>query len=409
MPFDIKIVEYGDDFSDAVDVTFSRPAERGRGAFRRDLFAEEIAAGRVIGAYDGDRVVGTFANFRNTVSVPGGAAVPVAAVTSVSVAQTHRRRGILSAMTATALRQSADAGEPLSILIPAEWPIYGRFGYGHATDEVCYRFDSKRCAVTGPLPGTVDYASAPEWVEELPAVYDRLRATTPGAIEYRNRLWERDAGLLTHDGKPTDKEKLFALYRDESGTVRGGVTYSVKTGDWSGFVANDRAEAEMFAEDSTARVRLLQFLWEQDWIATFDVESFPADDSWRHLMANPRFAREISRYDVLWARVLDVAAALEARTYENEGRLVLAVTDPAGFAEGVYVLEGGPAGATVKRSTENPDVTLPVRTLGALYFGHHAATALARVGEITEEKAGGLALADRLFKTAIPPHCATWF
>ncbi|MEZ0108125.1 putative acetyltransferase [Catenulispora sp. EB89] len=409
MPFDIKIVEYSDDFSDAVDVTFSRPAQRGRGAYRRQIFADEIAAGRVIGAYDGDRVVGTFANFRNTVSVPGGAAVPAAAVTSVSVAQTHRRRGILSAMIATALRQSADAGEPLSILIPAEWPIYGRFGYGHATDETSYRFDSKRCAVSRPLPGTVDYASAQEWVEELPAAYDRLRATTPGAIEYRNRLWERDAGLLTHDGKPTDKEKLFALYRDESGTVRGGVTYSVKEGDWNGFVANDRAEAEMLAEDSTARVRLLQFLWEQDWITTFDVETFPADDSWRHLMANPRFARETSRHDVLWARVLDVAAALEARAYETEGRLVLAVTDPAGYAEGVYALEGGPAGATVKRSTENPDVTLPVQTLGALYFGHHAATALARVGEITEEKAGGLALADRLFKTAVPPHCVTWF
>jgi predicted acetyltransferase len=409
MPFEIKIAAYDDDFSDTVDVAFSRPADRGRGPFRRQLFAADIAAGRVIAAHDGDRVVGTFGNFQNTVTVPGGASVPASAVTSVSVAQSHRRRGILSSMMATALRQSVDLGDPLSILIPAEWPIYGRYGYGHATDEVRYHFDSKRCAVTAPLPGTVDYASATEWVEQLPAVYDRIRATTPGAVEYRNRQWERDAGLLTHDGKPTDKEKLFALYRDEAGTVRGGVTYSVKGGDWEGFVANDRAEATVFAEDPTARVRLLQFLWEQDWITTFDVDEFPVDDSWRHLMANPRYARETGRYDVLWARVLDVAAALEARTYEGEGRLVLAVTDPAGYAEGVYVLEGGPAGATVKRSTETPDLTLPVRTLGALYFGNHAATALARVGEITEEKPGGLALADRMFKTAIPPYCATWF
>ncbi|MEY9908582.1 putative acetyltransferase [Catenulispora sp. MAP12-49] len=410
MPIEIKVGDaYGDGFSDAVDVAFSRPGDRGRGAFRRELFAADIAAGRMIAAYDGDRVVGTFANYQNTVTVPGGAAIPAAAVSSVSVAQSHRRRGILSSMMASALRQSADAGEPLSILIPAEWPIYGRFGYGHSTDEVRYRFDSKRCAPARPLPGTVDYASAEEWLQEAPAVYDRLRAATPGAIERRNQWWEREAGLLTHDGKPTDKDQLFALYRDESGTVRGSACYEVKAGGWEGFIADDSATAYFAAEGPVARVRLLQFLWEQDWITTFDVHKFPADDSWRHLMANPRFARETARYDVLWTRVLDVVAALGARTYEGEGRLVLAVTDPAGYAEGVYALEGGPSGASVKRTTETPDLTLPVQTLGALYFGHHAATALARVGEATEEKAGALAVADRMFKTAIPPHCATWF
>ena len=409
MPIEIRIVDYGDDFSDAVDVSFNHPSNRGRGAFRRQVFADDIAAGRVIAAYDGDRLVGTFGNFQNTVTVPGGAPVPVSAVTAVGVAQTHRRRGILSSMMATGLRQSADAGEALSILIPAEWPIYGRFGYGHASDETRYQFDSKRCAAARPLPGTVDYATAEEWVQELPAVYDRLRATTPGAIERRNQWWEREAGLLTHDGKPTDKDQMFVLYRDESGTVRGTAYYSVKEGSWDGFVANDTAEAFVLAEDAVARVRLLQFLWEQDWITSFTVEKFPADDSWRHLMANPRLARETTRADVLWARVLDVAAALEARTYEGEGRLVLAVTDPAGYAEGVYALEGGPAGATVKRTTETPDLTLPVQTLGALYFGHHAATPLARVGEIAEEKAGALALADRMFKTAVPPYCVTWF
>ncbi|MEY9929418.1 putative acetyltransferase [Catenulispora sp. GP43] len=410
MPIKIKVGDgYSDAFSDAVDVAFSRPGDRGRGAYRRQLFAADIAAGRMIAAYDGDRVVGTFANYENTVTVPGGAAIPATAVSSVSVAQSHRRRGILSSMMAASLRQSADAGEPLSILIPAEWPIYGRFGYGHATDEVCYRFDSRRCALERPLPGTVDYASATEWLQEAPAVYDRLRVATPGAVERRNQWWEREAGLLTPDGKPTDKDQLFALYRDESGTVRGTACYSVKGGDWSGFVADDQATAYFVAEDPVARVRLLQFLWEQDWITTFEVRRFPADDSWRHLMANPRMARETERYDVLWARVIDVVAALQARTYESEGRLVLAVTDPAGHAEGVYALEGGPSGASVKRTTESPDLTLPVQTLGALYFGHHAATALGRVGEVTEEKAGALALADRMFKTAVPPHCATWF
>jgi predicted acetyltransferase len=413
MTIEIKVAADADiaDFSDAIDLGFYHPENRGlRGASRREWYAEDVAAGRFIAAYDGPRVVGTFHNSQNRVTVPGGASVPVGAVTAVTVNQTHRRRGILTSMMATGLRQSADAGEPLSILIPAEWPIYGRHGYGHAADEVRYRFEANRCAVARPLPGTVEFVLAAEYAAEIPAAYDRLRAVTPGAIERRNKLYERDAGLLAWDGKPTDKQFFFALYRDGSGTVRGGVQYKFTDGDWEDFVPDGAAtEVSFVAEDHVARVRLLQFLWEQDWVATFDVETFPADDTWRHLMANPRYARQKQRIDVLWARVLDAPAALEARTYENEGRLVVAVTDPAGYAEGVYALEGGPAGASVKRTTETADITMPVQTLGALYFGHHAASALARVGELTEDKPGALAVADRMFKTAIPPFCATWF
>lgn len=411
MPIEIKVVSDAgfDDFSDAMDVGFHSPGNRGRGPFRRGLLADDLAAGRMIGAYDGDRVVGTFGNYRNTLTVPGGASVPVSAVSAVAVAQTHRRRGILSSMIAKGLRQSADAGEPLSILIPAEWPIYGRFGYGHATDEARYTFETNRCRLARPLPGTVEFVSAQEFVEEGKGVYDRLRAGTPGAIERRNAWWEREAGLMTPDGKPTDKDWLFVVYRDEAGTARGVAYYKPEHGKWEGFVPDNSAEAFVAAEDHVARVRLLQFLWDQDWFSSFSVEKFPIDDSWRHLMADPRVARQKQRYDVLWVRVLDVVAALQARTYEGEGRLVLAVTDPDGYAEGVYALDGGPFGATVKRTSESPDLTLPVQTLGALYLGHHAATALARVGEATEEKAGAMALADRMFRTAIPPYCATWF
>ncbi|MBW8805262.1 MAG: GNAT family N-acetyltransferase [Catenulisporales bacterium] len=412
MPIEIKVVTESDydDFSDAMWVGFLQPGNRGQGPFRRGVFADQIAAGRVIGAYDGSRIVGTFGNHGNRVTVPGGASVPTGAVTAVGVAQTHRRRGILSSMMAKGLKQSVEAGEPLSILIPAEWPIYGRYGYGHAADETRYRFDSKHCAIARPLPGTVEFVSGSEWAQETPALYDRLRATTPGAIERRNQWHERDAGLLTHDGKPTDKDSLFVLYRDESGTPRGSMKYTVADEDhWYGFVPSGSAEARIDAEDEVARIRLLQFLWEQDWISTFEVLKFPVYESWRHLMANPRHARQIDRYDVLWARVLDAPAALSARTYEGEGRLVLAVTDPAGYAGGVYALEGGPGGATVKRTTEAADLTLPVQTLGALYFGHHAATALAGAGALSEERPGALAVADRMFKTAIPPFCATWF
>src|ERR687895_180104 len=47
--------------------------------------------------YDG-RIVATTGAFTRELTVPGGAAVPCAAVTAVAVVPTHRRRGLLTAL-----------------------------------------------------------------------------------------------------------------------------------------------------------------------------------------------------------------------------------------------------------------------------------------------------------------------
>ena len=57
-----------------------------------------------------------------------------AALTNVTVAPTHRRRGLLRRMITNDLRSAADRGEPVGIPIASEYPIYGRFGYGAAAE-----------------------------------------------------------------------------------------------------------------------------------------------------------------------------------------------------------------------------------------------------------------------------------
>jgi len=83
-------------------------------------------------SFDGDRIVGTLRSFETPFTVPGPREVRAAALTNVTVAPTHRREGRLTAMMERDLRDSADRGEPIGILIAAEYPIYGRFGYGPA-------------------------------------------------------------------------------------------------------------------------------------------------------------------------------------------------------------------------------------------------------------------------------------
>lgn len=60
----------------------------------RDLLEPE----RALAAWDGEEVVGTAGAHTFRMTVPGGALVPTAGVTMVSVLPTHRRRGVLTSM-----------------------------------------------------------------------------------------------------------------------------------------------------------------------------------------------------------------------------------------------------------------------------------------------------------------------
>ena len=90
---------------------------------------------RMFGFKVGRRWVATCGDFERRLTVPGGAAVPTAAVTVVTVHPPYRRRGLLTEMMTHQLEQVAKRGEPLAALWASESLIYGRFGYGPATSR----------------------------------------------------------------------------------------------------------------------------------------------------------------------------------------------------------------------------------------------------------------------------------
>lgn len=413
MSIDVRVVRESefDAWCDAATIGFYHPENRGQGDFWRRISLGELEAGRIIGGFDGATACGTFRNLAQEVTVPGGASLRVGAVTSVTVLPTHRRRGVLSRMMELGLRQSAEAGEALSILIPAEYAIYGRYGFGRATEQANWRVETATAATVRQLPGTVEFVNSRQWCDEMPAVYDRVRAASPGAILRPTQWWwERDAGIITRTGAPDDLKTLFAVVRDGAGIPRGYAKYRIDEKPWTHFRPSAVLHASILAETAEYHTRLLQFLWEQDWASEIELSSGSVNDQWRHLMANPRLAAQTERIDVLWARVLDVPAALAARTYSAEGRIVLGIEDKDGYAAGTFVLETAADGtATCRATSEAPDLAMPVQSLGSLYFGGVTAASLASIGLVAEERTGSVALADRMFVTTAAPYCATWF
>ena len=118
---------------------------------------------RAIGAYDGDRLVGTAGALSLDLTIPGGV-VPSAGVTIVGVHPTHRRRGILRRMMRFQLDQVRDRGEATAILWASEGSIYQRFGYGLATTLTRLSIERERSAFRRPHEpaGTIRFVEVDE-------------------------------------------------------------------------------------------------------------------------------------------------------------------------------------------------------------------------------------------------------
>ncbi len=73
--------------------------------------------------------------------------MPADAVTNVTVSPTHRRRGLLTRMMAQDLAGAKERGDVVATLIAAEYPIYGRYGFGPATWATEWTIDVPRAGL----------------------------------------------------------------------------------------------------------------------------------------------------------------------------------------------------------------------------------------------------------------------
>ncbi|MCX4779356.1 GNAT family N-acetyltransferase [Streptomyces sp. NBC_01264] len=369
---------------------------------------------RTQGGFDADtgRCVATFRSFPQELTVPGGAFVPSSAVTNVTVAPTHRRQGLLTRMMAADLSAAHARGDVLSTLISAEYPIYGRYGYGPATSVSEWEIDVPRTGLDPrqPLPGDggrIDLVDEAEVRELGPALHERVRAATPGAVSRDARWWQVNTGAETLSHSPYTPS-FHAVYRTAQGEVAGLVRY-VTDDNWTDAKVplNTLKVMRLLAVSPEAERALWRFLCSVDWVMKVRTGYRAPDDLVARLLPDVRAARMLTSADWLWVRLLDVVRALGARTYAVPGVLVLEVVDKTGPAGGRYRLDAG-AGECV-RTEEPADLRLDVGTLGSLYLGDESAVRLAALGEITEERPGAVALADVVFRTARRPWCPDIF
>ena len=365
---------------------------------------------RTWAAFDGGRVRGTLRTWATELTVPGGARLPAAALTNVTVLPTHRRQGIMREMLLAEHAACRERGEAVGLLYAAEYPIYGRFGYGPGCRNVTWTLDTLATSFYGEPAANVDFVPANEETRDvMKRVFEAWRMRQPGEIRRRDFRWDFDLGLREDAWDPRWKG-FVVFHRDASGTVDGYARYRAEDKWVLGQPRNILTVDELHALTVDAYAALWRFLAEIDWIATVKAERRSPTERLPWLLTNARAVRASDVGDGMWVRLVDIPRALEARTYEREGTVVLEVVDPETPGGRVRVrLDAGADGATCRPTTRSPDLTLDVAALGAAYLGGiPLADAVAARGA-DEHRRNALRKADRLLRTLDEPWCSTFF
>jgi predicted acetyltransferase len=373
--------------------------------------AEVMDLGRTLAVFDGDEIVATTAIFDFDMTVPGGMALPNAGVTWVSVKPTHRRQGILTRMMQRQLNDVRERGQAWASLWASESIIYGRFGYGLAAEGVDLEIDRLRTDIAfepaRASNGRLRIVSREQALEAWPAPYDEVRANTPGMYTRSETWWEKKLMRAKEPpGGSGGGTRFYAQY-EEGGRVLGYARYRVRGGG-EGSAGGTVTVQELIAANDSAYASLWRYIFGVDLIATIKAHLRRVDEPLFYMLAD---SRRLQRrpHDSLWVRLVDVPAALEARRYSQEGRIVFDVRDPfCSWVEGRYELEAGSEGARCAPTDAEADITLNAADLGAAYLGGARLTALRRAGRV-EGDWSALRRADAMFTWDPAPWCPEVF
>ncbi|QCB50185.1 GNAT family N-acetyltransferase [Rhodococcus sp. PAMC28707] len=364
-------------------------------AFGEHQNAEDLAetqiltsSRHVVMAWDGSTPVGVAMHFPMSVTVPGGAQVEASGVSWVSVAPTHRRRGILRRMFTEQHRNLDAAGAPLSLLTASEATIYRRFGYGPATEEHRVVLDRRFAQFHPDVPAVTDVrlVESTEASALLPEIYHRWQRKTAGAQPKPPIRWER----------------FFA----DRENVREGLTALFFMVHPDGYVAYRRNMSgdtkvvvqEFIAVTDDAYAQMWQVLVGIDLVDTIEVSQAP-DEPLPFLLTNNRLPKITGHHDALWSRVMNVEAALEARTYAVDAQFVLDVEDPFLEAGGTFDVTISAGSATVTRTDAPADASMKLDVLSSLYFGTHRASRFAASNRLWSRDSDALHTVDLAFST----------
>ena len=348
---------------------------------------------RSIMAFDGKNMVGNALSYEMDMYIPGGLS-KIAAVASVSVQATHRRKGINRSIMKYQLEDIHSRQEPLAVLQASESIIYGRYGYGMASSENNLEIEKTRSAyaIDHVPEGQSYFIEESEAREIFPQIYAKAIENRVGMVRRNENWWEfrfREPGL-----KGGDPKSWFVKYQ-KNGENDGYLRYTINDVELN--------VIELIASSHEAYSSLWRLCLDMDLVDIIKAEHRPADEELKWMLADPRRLVEHS-CDRYWVRLVDVKKALSQRLYSVDGSLTLEVRDSfLPWNQEVVELRSESGESSCATSNRNPDIVLSAGDLGAVYLGGINFSTLLAAGRIEEITKGSISKANLMFSTKRNP------
>jgi predicted acetyltransferase len=242
-----------------------------------------------------------------------------------------------------------------------------------------------------------------EAVRTFPPLYEQMLAQRPGLFT-RTQAWWETRRLAPSPWDPKTPKNLALLELD--GEPAGYAIYTVKQ-EWArgAYSTGSLNVVEAVAPTPDGTRELWRWLLDFDWTSQITSDLLPLDHPLFLLLAEPR-RMDYQVGDAVWVRLLDLPAAIGARSLAGDGAVVVELTDsfrPENAGRWRIGSDG------VERVDAPAELALDVADLGSVYLGGFSFGDLARASRAHELAAGAVERADELFHTAVEPWCAEIF
>jgi predicted acetyltransferase len=349
-------------------------------------------------------LVGTSLYYPLRLTVPGGASLDAAWLSMIAVAATHQGTGIWQQLSIQGFGILQDRGYPILCGVPTQPTVYEILGAGVASYARTYDIEPRFTQLRNkPNRNRAREVDASQAARLLPALYERWRPITPGALSRDDTWWDdilEDRITQRDNGSALN----FIVHPD------GFVTYRVVGASPHAY---RRPFGSVMVQDfcavtNEAHDHLLATLVGSK---TFDniVMEVPVDDPLPLKLKDQLAAKTIGMSDFLWLRIMDVPAALGVRAYSADADVVLDITDPLSVAGGQFLLRIRDGVGECTPHDGPADVQISLGDLGTIYMGAHRPSELHRANRITELQPGALRTLDAAFATDRVPYCGTLF
>lgn len=363
---------------------------------------------RTLVATEDGEIIGTAGAYSLRMTVPGGALRSFAAVTMVSVAPTHRRRGVLTMLMHQQLEELGQGGEATAALWASEPAIYQRFGFGLgawrqslSVDVAHAAYGPRGQALVESFQGRLRRVTWPADAGLLQRVLTHTVATRPGLLERPRRHWNR---LMRAGGE-------IVLAEGPDGEPLGYSVHRVTDGVDGFSPAGTVTVLEVTAPSPVTLAVLWRQLLDTDLVSTLKATNRPLPEPLAHLLVDHRRMRGTVG-DSLWVRVVDLPRALAERAFAAPLDLVLEVEDtllPGNTGRWRVAVPVAGAAAVTSRTEAPPDLTLDIADLGAAHLGGITLAELSLAGRVLERTPGALTAASTAWSWSPTPWCPEIF